>query len=117
MLEIIGPTLPDLRSQIDVNHEEMSRALFGKAAGFFIGSVADGILHEVRTLYSCLNNCHFNHKNTSFTRSEVYLVDILQVHRSSNCARHICSDGCWSCNTMGDQPAFHGVDAVFNWRW
>ena len=47
MLEIIGPTLPDLRSQIDVNYEEMSRALFGKAAGFFIGSVAGGILHEV----------------------------------------------------------------------
>ena len=48
MLEIIGPTLPDLRNQINVNFEEMSRALVGKAAGFFIGSVAGGILHEVR---------------------------------------------------------------------
>ena len=48
MLEIIGPTLPDLRTQIDANYEEMSRALFGKAAGFFIGSVAGGILHEVK---------------------------------------------------------------------
>ena len=68
MLEIIGPTLPDLRSQIDVNHEEMSRALFGKAAGFFIGSVAGGILREVRTLRNSLNNCHFNYKNTSLRR-------------------------------------------------
>ena len=46
LLEIIGPTLPDLKDLVGVNYEEISRALVAKSAGLFVGAFIGGILHE-----------------------------------------------------------------------
>ncbi len=44
--EISGPTLPYLRLRLDINYEEISRALVAKSVGFFIGTLAGGALSQ-----------------------------------------------------------------------
>ncbi|CAH1781905.1 unnamed protein product [Owenia fusiformis] len=43
-LEIVGPTLQDLKYRVNSNYEEIARALFARSVGFFIGSLAGGFL-------------------------------------------------------------------------
>ena len=43
----MGPTLPDLAKRINVNYEEIARALSVKAIGLFFGSLLGGSLHEI----------------------------------------------------------------------
>ncbi len=46
MLEVVGPTLPDLKDHVGANYEEISRALATKSAGLFLGAFIGGVLHE-----------------------------------------------------------------------
>lgn len=46
MLEVVGPTLPDLKDHVNADYEEISRALAAKSAGLFIGAIIGGVLHE-----------------------------------------------------------------------
>ncbi|KAL4239901.1 hypothetical protein ACF0H5_000700 [Mactra antiquata] len=50
-LEITGPTLKDLIIRIDSNYESMSTAVFGRSAGFFIGSALGGVLVDKLGFY------------------------------------------------------------------
>ena len=44
--EIVGPTLPDLKDQLRVNYEEVSRVLVGKGIGMLFGAVIGGFINE-----------------------------------------------------------------------
>ena len=45
-VEIVGPTVPDLKQTLGFTYEQISRGLACKSAGFFIGSLLGGLLHE-----------------------------------------------------------------------
>ena len=45
-LEITGPTLIDLKIITNTNYEDVSRAVSGRAFGFFIGAAIGGLLIE-----------------------------------------------------------------------
>ena len=42
-----GPCLQDLMQQLDVNYEEISRALSCVSVGFLVGSVVGGVLFSL----------------------------------------------------------------------
>ncbi|XP_061189695.1 sodium-dependent glucose transporter 1A-like [Saccostrea echinata] len=43
-IEIAGPTLKDLKLRVDLDYEEVSRAVSGRSVGYFIGSAMGGLL-------------------------------------------------------------------------
>ena len=44
--EVVGPTLPDLKSRVSSNYEQISRVFSARSAGLFIGSIVGGFLHD-----------------------------------------------------------------------
>lgn len=46
-LEIVGPTLPDLKSRVGVNYEEMSRALMVRSLGYLFASLLNGVITDL----------------------------------------------------------------------
>ncbi|XP_062596509.1 sodium-dependent glucose transporter 1B-like isoform X2 [Saccostrea cucullata] len=42
-IEIAGPTLKDLKLRVDLDYEEVSRAVSGRSGGYFIGSAMGGL--------------------------------------------------------------------------
>ena len=45
-MEIVGPTLPDLKDRLGVDYEQISRALIFISVGVMTGSPISGYLHE-----------------------------------------------------------------------
>ena len=47
MMEMIGASLLDLRSQMNISYEQAGRALAARAVGLFFGALTGGFMHEV----------------------------------------------------------------------
>ena len=54
MMEMIGASLLDLRSQMNISYAQAGRALAARAIGLFVGALTGGFMHEV----SGASRCH-----------------------------------------------------------
>ena len=55
-MEVIGPTLTDLKDFVGVDYEQISRTLVAKSVGFFVGSIIGGeslYQHTVSGFFYC----------------------------------------------------------------
>ncbi len=45
-MQVVGPSLRDLKDRVDVDYEEISRAMIAHSVGVVLGSLAGGLLYD-----------------------------------------------------------------------